>query len=283
MRTQPVPVYQEYIGDGVINMIHIHPINDPMHRHIFFELVYVVNGTATHHLGDEITQLHAGDYFIIDTGSVHCYQDVDNFEIVNCLFLPEYIDRALSECPSLSLLLSNQALRFGVPVSIRAADRVFHDPDGTILRIIQTMEQEYAAQDMGYMELLRCHLTQVLVCLVRASRAAEQSYTPHKATAVVLEYLRTHFAEPLSLDVLSHRVGYIPQYVSTLFRKDTGMTLQEYQQKLRIEEACRLMSRKDLHMTDIALAVGYSDTKHFSRVFRRYKGFSPREYQKTVL
>lgn len=264
-------------------MIRIQPINDPMHCHIFFELVYVVSGTATHHLGNETTQLHAGDYFIIDTGSIHCYQNVDDFEIVNCLFLPEYIDRALSECPSLSLLLSNQALRFGVPVDIRAADRVFHDSDGSIFRIIQTMEQEHAQQDMGYMELLRCHLTQVLVSLVRASRDVEQLCTPHKATTAVLEYLRTHFSEPLSLETLSHRVGYIPQYISSLFHKDTGMTLQEYLQKLRIEEACRLMSQQGARITDIASTVGYGDVKHFSKVFRRHKGVSPREFRNTLI
>lgn len=129
----------------------------------------------------------------------------------------------------------------------------------------------------------RCHLTQVLVCLVRASRAAEQSFKPHKSTAAVLEYLRAHFAEPLSLDILSHRVGYIPQYVSSLFRKDTGMTLQEYLQKLRIEEACRLMSRQELSIAHIALAVGYSDIKHFSKIFRRYKGISPKEFRKALV
>lgn len=258
--------------------MHIRPHNDQMHRHIFFELVYVVHGSATHYLGNETMPLHAGDYFIIDTGSAHCYQDVRAFEIINCLFLPEYIDRALADCPTLASLLSNQVLRFGVPMDIRMADRIFHDTDGSLGRLFKTMEQEHTACRTGYMELLRCYLTQALVCIVRASEEAEQTRTAHAATVSTAEYLRGHYAEPLSLDALSRLVGYTPQYLSSLFRRDTGMSIQTFLQRLRVEQACRLMEQKELRFADIAQAVGYSDVKHFSRVFHRCKGVSPREY-----
>jgi quercetin dioxygenase-like cupin family protein len=88
MDTQVIKTYQKEIGEGQIHMMRVTPRNDQMHRHIFFELVYIVSGTATHHLEQDTTQLRAGDYFIIDTGSIHCYRDVRNFEIINCLFLP---------------------------------------------------------------------------------------------------------------------------------------------------------------------------------------------------
>lgn len=265
--------------NGQIRMMHIRPHNDQMHRHIFFELVYVVHGSATHYLGNETMPLHAGDYFIIDTGSAHCYQDTRDFEIVNCLFLPEYLDRALADCPSLASLLSNQVMRFGVPIDIRTADRIFHDTDGAMGRLIKIMEQEHAAHRTGYMELLRCYLTQALVRIVRASEEVEQTHLSHSATSAIAEHLRTHCAEPLCLDTLSKLVGYTPQYLSSLFHRDMGMSIQAFLQRLRIEEACRLMAQRDLSLTDIALSVGYSDAKHFSKVFRKYKGLSPREYR----
>lgn len=282
MCQKDVQTYREQIGDSQIRMMHLRCRDGEPHRHSFFELVYVLQGSATHHLGQEVTQLHPGAYFIIDTGSVHCYQDADDCHIVNCLFLPEYIDRALAECPSLSSLLSNQVMHFGVPVDIRAADRVFHDTDGTVRRLIQAMEQEYAAKKTGYMELLRCHLTQILVHAVRAWETAEQQRTPHKAVAAVTEQLRADYAKPLCLEALSREVGYTPQYLSALFRKDTGMSLQEFLQRLRVQEACRLLGQKTLSLSQIALTVGYSDSKHFSRIFRRYKGISPKEFLRAL-
>lgn len=280
METKNALLYQ--IDEGQIHMTHIKCRNGVPHLHDFFELVYVLQGTVTHYLGDEVMQLHPGEYYIIDTGSVHYYRDADNCYIVNCLFLPEYIDRALADCPSLSSLLSNQVMHFGVPVDIRAADRVFHDTDGTVRRLIETMEQEYAAKNTGYMELLRCYLTQVLVHAVRAWEAAEQQRVPHKAVVSITNRLRTDYAKPLSLEALSKEVGYTPQYLSALFRKDTGMNIQEFLQRLRVQEACRLLGQRKLSLSDISQAVGYAAPKHFSRVFRRYKGISPQEFRKTL-
>lgn len=278
----PVKTLQTNLVDGQIHMMHIRAKADALHRHVFFELVYVVGGSAEHHMENEITPLSPGDYFIIDPGSAHCYQNTCGFEIINCLFLPEYIDRALADCPSLSALLSNRILQFGVPVDVRAADRTFHDTDGSVRRLIFAMEQEYAAKPTGYMELLRCYLTQALVCALRAAEAAEQAKSVHAATKAVTEYLHVHYAQPLALEKLSGMVGYTPQYLSGLFHRDTGMSIQEFLQRLRIEEACRLLAQKKWKMSRIALFVGYSDAKHFSRIFRRYKDISPREYQKNL-
>lgn len=274
--------YCKEIGEGQIHMMRISPSNDEMHRHAFFELVYIVSGTATHYLMEETAQLQAGDYFIVDTGSIHCYQDVRDFQIINCLFLPEYIDRALTDCPSLSSLLSNQVLRFGIPVNTQTADRIFHDTNGVVGRIIRTMEQEYAAKGTGYMELLRCYLTQVLVCAVRASEEAERIRTPHSITTALVDHLRCHYTEPLSLTELSRMLNYTPQYVSSLFHRDTGMSLQEFLQRMRIEEACRLIEQGEQQMARIAQEVGYGDVKHFARVFRRIKGVSPREFRSRI-
>ena len=266
------------IGDGQIRMMHLHQRDRGMHNHTFFELVYILKGTATHWIGQESMPLRAGDYFIIDPGSAHSYKDTKDFEIVNRLFLPEYIDRALGECPSLSSLLSNQVLRFGVPLDIRAADRILHDEDKSVGKLIRLMEKEYAQQNVGYMELLRCYLTQVLVLAVRASESAERARVRHRATAAVVEYLQQNYAQPLSLDTISSRFGYTPQYLSSLFHKDTGTTIQDFLQRLRVEEACKRMDSK-LSLTELAQAVGYNDTKHFSKIFRKHKGVSPREYR----
>ena len=267
---------------GQIRMMHMHQQERSMHRHTFFELVYILNGTATHRVGSDCMLLRAGDYFIIDPGSIHCYQDTQDLELVNCLFLPEYIDRALGECPSLSSLLSNQVLRFGMPVNVQAADRIFHDTDGTVGKLIRQMEREFADRKLGYMELLRCHLTQVLVCAVRASEEAERSRAQHDVTASIVHYLQQSYAQPLSLEAISRRFGYTPQYLSSLFHKDTGMTIQTFLQHLRVDAACRLLDSRNYNLTELAQAVGYSDAKFFSKVFRKHKGLSPKEYKASL-
>lgn len=279
MSIQEILTYRDNIQNGQIHMMHLRPKGDQMHRHSFFELVYILSGTATHRLGEESTVIQAGDYFIIDTGSVHCYEQPQDFEIVNCLFLPAYIDRALADCSSLSALLSNQVTRFGVPVELPVADRIFRDTDGSVRRLIKAMEKEYADRQTGCMELLRCYLTQILVCAVRAYEKAEHARTHHSATTAIAKYLHANYSETLSLTDLGKRFGYTPQYLSAVFRRDMGVTIQAFLQRLRVEEACRLVNGRQIPLTELAQTVGYGDPKHFSRVFRRHKGMTLKEFQ----
>ena len=246
------------------------------HQHKYFELVYVLRGKATRKLSDAMVPVSAGDYYVANPRSAHGYENLQNLEVIHCLFLPEHINQALKDCPSISSLLSNRILRFGVPMDIPIADRVFHDSDGSVRRIIKSMEREYAERHTGYMEMLRCYLTQALV---HAARASETPF-PHEAVTKVMEHLKCHYAQALSLDALSQLVDYTPQYLSSLFSNEVGMSIQEFLQRLRMEEACRLLTCTSLSMAEIAAAVGYQDTRHFSKVFRRYQTVSPREYRK---
>ena len=266
-------------SDGQVHIMHIFALNDKMHTHSFFELVYVLNGTAEHILGEERMPLKAGDYFIINPGSEHCYAQAKDFEIVNCLFLPEYIDRALLNCPSLGALLSNQTLRFEVPTNIRTADRILKDRSRQVRGLITQMEEEYSQRRTGYKEQLRCLLTQALVLAVRA--AAEAEHPPHPATTDTIAYLQAHLAEPLCLDALSQHCGYAPQYICNLFRKDTGMTISSFLQKLRIHKAQQLLEEGKGTTAEIAQAVGYNDVKHFSQLYRKHTGSIPKKNKKS--
>ena len=248
------------------------------HQHTYFELVYVLRGSATRKMSDTSVPVSAGDYYVANPRSAHGYENLQGLEVIHCMFLPEHINQALTDCPSISSLLSHRNLHFGVPVDIPIADRVFHDTDGAVRRIIKNMEREYADRPTGYMEMLRCYLTQALVLAVRASEAR----FPHEAVPKVMEYLKSHYTEPLSLDALSQLTGYTPQYLSNLFSKEVGMSIQAFLQCMRVEESCNLLVNTNLSVAKIAAAVGYQDTRHFSKVFRRYQNTSPREYRKTA-
>jgi len=282
MNSPFVKTYSTHIGDSQLHMIRTKQKNDAPHRHVFFEFVYVMKGSATHLLQNVSITLKEGDYFIIDPGSIHCYQNTNDFEISICLFLPEYIDRALKDCPSLSSLLSNRILHFGVPIDLHASDRVLHDNDGSVGRTVLQMEREYKEKKTGYRELIRCDLTRLLVCAVRYVELQETRSHFHDATLTVMKTVSQNLSAPLSLENLSRMTGYTPQYLSSLFKADTGICIREFLIRLRVEEACRLLAQKDYRIHDLATAVGYGDAKHFAQVFRKRKGCSPKEFRKNT-
>ncbi len=274
MKQYPFYAHDQYHGDGKIRIRRLPVEPNFGHQHIFFELVYVLQGSAIRVWEDTRTPIKAGDYCFNDPHSIHWYENTDDLEIISCMFMPEYIDRALVDCPSLTALISNKVLMFGVPINIPATNQVYHDPSGMVRKIVKDMEKEQEECQTGYKELLRCYLTQVLVCAARAC----EDHVPHKAISKVTTYLKEHYSEPLCMKTLGELVGYTPQYLSQLFKEEMGMNIQSFFQQLRMEEACRLLSGEKKPTADVAAALGYRDTRFFSKVFRRYKGMSPQEY-----
>ena len=216
-----------------------------LHEHEFLELTYVTRGSAQHQLGAAVMELHAGDYFLVDLGSLHSYRNGQGLEVINCLFSPAYVDRALVHCPSLSTLLSTDMRQFGAPV-VSPADRVFHDSNGDILRLMEAMEREYAQRAVGYLEMIRCHLIQVLVRTIRSAAVGGFAARRHPAIAAAVDALRASYAQPFSLARLSQQLGYTPQYLSRLFHQEMGQSLSTYLQRLRVEASCqRLLASRD--------------------------------------
>lgn len=271
---------QSYLDANKIRIMRISPSMDRLHGHEFFELAYVMHGSAIHQLGSGASRVSEGDYFIVDFGSFHRYLETQEFLIVNCLFAPEYVDRVLVNCPSLSALLSNEMMRFdAAPMGSPSADRTYRDRDGHIRRLVEEMEREYQEQSAGYLEMIRCHLMEILVRTVRSAAETERSKDHHPAVAAMAQSLYEHYAEPLSLEAFSASLGYTPQYLSCLFHKETGMSLSAYLQRLRVEKSCRMLAETRLGVSKIAQEVGYCDLKHFNAVFKRYMGLTPREFR----
>jgi two-component system response regulator YesN len=93
----------------------------------------------------------------------------------------------------------------------------------------------------------------------------------------ICEYIRQHFSEEISTQMLAKEFSINANYLSTLFRTRTGVTVTGYIQDVRMNAACRLLSETTMSVSEVAESVGYFDPKYFYRVFKRAKGFTPGE------
>ena len=126
------------------------------------------------------------------------------------------------------------------------------------------------------------------------SPADMQDYAVHLFDAVIMElecsadaaglvdavrhYIRQHYREDLTRNELADVVHITPNYLSKRFHTETGMSLREYINQLRIEDAKRLLLSTNITISEIANEVGFDNISYFSTVFRKLCGVSPIEW-----
>ena len=250
------------------------------HDHHFFELVYVTSGTAEHTLNGSRSILKPNDFFFIDLGSYHSFEHAKNLELINCLFLPEFIDETLQGCDSLDALLHSSMIRYSrLTVGQTWADRIFHDESGKIGTLLSEMVDEYENKKFGSNEIFRCHLKEILIFTLRMLVQPAKAYSDSIINEVI-SFVNKHYHKPLTLQTFCNQTHYNLSYISRRFKQETGMTFREYVQKIRIEKACELLAGSDMTVSEIARAVGYDDIQFFHSVFKRLLHMTPKEYKK---
>ncbi|MEY8356214.1 response regulator [Lachnospiraceae bacterium 54-53] len=104
-----------------------------------------------------------------------------------------------------------------------------------------------------------------------------------KPVAYAKHYIEKNKGIHIKLEELAKNAGFSYTYFSYLFKKETGKTLTEYIQLVRIETAKKLLMEKERSISEIAELVGYSDIKFFTKQFKKTLGVSPNEYRKMFL
>lgn len=94
------------------------------------------------------------------------------------------------------------------------------------------------------------------------------------------QYIQENYQNSITLEDVSTRVGFNATYFSSLFKKDTGYTFLEYLSEVRMNQAKILLKETNLGVAAICEKVGYSDVKHFTKMFTKHIGLKPNEYRK---
>lgn len=94
----------------------------------------------------------------------------------------------------------------------------------------------------------------------------------------IKKYIEEHYQEPISLSDISACFNVSCGYISTIFKKSSGIGFNECVTQAKIRHAKQLLLEPEIKIYDVAYQLGYSDPYYFSKVFKKYTGFSPKEY-----
>lgn len=139
---------------------------------------------------------------------------------------------------------------------------------------------EYLLKPVDIGELKRC-----LLSIGREEKPAdmqpqevpeiEPGAVKNKYVAIMLQYIREHYAEPISLTDLSQELDISCTHLNAKFKEELGDTFHSFLNAYRVRRAVELQKQGKYKLHEIAEMVGFSDYKYFNRVFKKHTGYSP--------
>ena len=152
------------------------------------------------------------------------------------------------------------------------------------LALWQELEQPVRAENL-YVQTAAQFLAAHLVRQLAASSGKVRGGPPvpggltDRQIKQVLEFIRTHLSEDLSLEALAQQTGFSAYHFARLFRRVMDVSPHQFVLRQRIEYAQRLLRETNLPLAQIAQACGFSDQSHLTLVFTQQLGCTPRTYR----
>ncbi|MFE5320229.1 helix-turn-helix domain-containing protein [Paenibacillus sp. NPDC056579] len=239
------------------------------HLHTDYDqLLVVLSGKGKVTIGQQCCEMKEGAAYLFLKGVSHCFQfsspsvtldfkfRIEDPKIVDCLSaVPSHCACAGSYLPELKQYYKMSLLHARKP--------------GTLHPL--TIESGFKG---------------TLVSMMTRAGAEQQdtfqTMPPHDDNDPIVHYMKSHFADKITLDLLARHFGFNPNYLIKRFHDKTGMTPIQYLQEIRLEKAKEYLEFTALPISEIAEKVGWTQA-YFSKILKKRIGQSPSQYRESLL
>lgn len=230
-----------------------------MYRHKFpySDITYVIQGNARYTINGVDYELSPGDMLCLPENSVR--------EGIT------FSDRPM-HCFSIDFRLRDEK---GEPVKLPfpVVSRIGNKQD--IISMLHTLYYTWSHRQTGY--LLKVHGLFLLILhrfyelIVSNVDSSAGDFRVKK----VIRHIAEHYAEKPSVKKMAQLTGLNTSYFGTLFKRETGLSLNQYIIKVRIKNAENFLISGEYKVEEVAALCGFSDVNHFYRHFKVIMGFPP--------
>ena len=223
----------------------------------FFHLFYGLEGGADFLVEEEPCRLEAGGLILVGVGRRHEMRRIERGRAL-LAELKFTVDQ-----PQLC-----GALSFRPAFTPRA-----QAADGPIRSILAEAE----GKRPYYRHYIQGALYALVALLARDGETVKEEEIAgfSRATLAALDYIDRNYAGAVLLEDVAGASGMNPNYVCTLFKRETGLSTNEYLNMVRVARAADLLQYGEMEVAQIAAQCGFTNASHFCRTFKRYAGLLP--------
>jgi AraC-like DNA-binding protein len=251
-----------------------------------FEIIIVVKGIVYIQQNEEKYELHEGDMLLLRPECLHkgYAPSARGTSFYWLHFISEDKISVIEEIQAVDRLLT---LAKNDPYFTGLADKVllptkFHVTNMERLSIL--FHQLLHISESHYYTGLGSNysLTSLILELTEQvlGSSADTATRSSEKLSKITEWIRVHLSKRISLKNVAYEFNYSREYLSRFFKKNMGMGVQEYINKMRIAKARELLVESDKNILEIASELGFADDKYFLKLFKRYEKITPGEYRR---
>ena len=230
-----------------------------MHVHPYYELYYLEAGSREYFVEDAIFPVQAGEFVPVAPGKLHRTGGEYGMRTLVCFreeFLLQIFSR--STVARLTACFENRKL---VPTEEQRVRLV------ALLRRMEEVNDEVAfALALGQL-------------LQELGSCAQRSVGGDPVSAMVA-YINANFASIRNISQIAERFYISKFHLCRVFKEAMKMTVVEYLNRVRVQNACRYLRSSDKDVAEVALLCGFHDAAYFSNVFKRVMGVTPSVYRR---
>jgi len=243
------------------------------HAHEYMELAYIMSGRGRYKIDGKIYEIEEGDLLVLNPGVYHQALVADRkfpateFFIGAVDFCFEGMQPNHLELTTLPIYKTNSELK------------------QKLMRLCTSMGAENDACRVGRYYMMQSYLIQFLLLVLRNEQQprdasggsyAFESINKNEIVSQIIDYFDEHYAEKISLDIISENMYVSPFYISKIFKSVTGDTPIHHLINVRLDHAKELLKEAPgMSIGEVAARVGYDDAYHFSKLFKKRFGMSP--------
>ncbi len=238
-----------------------------------FELIVVTDGILYIADHDKKFTVKKGDYLLMKpTENQHGYQSSDcSFYWIHFFttlpFETATSDSKASEPDSFSITIPEQG-------TLDSLERIV-----VLMKQLQDSDRRYG------MASLNNYLTSTILSEISAQYFIHGKYSHQDNSKQlfndVMDYINWHICENIKVSDIAEYFGYNEKYLSTLFRKNSGVSLKQYILQAKMDHAKAELSDTNHSISQIGYNIGYNDPHNFTNAFKKVTGLTPSDYRES--
>ena len=236
-----------------------------LHYHNSYEMFIMINGSTTMLVDDKLVPADNRDIIFLKPNILHKNNGGAKHERYALHFTMNYLNTYFTDTAINSIIQNFDKDKLTFTSSAFAG----------IHELLNKIEHN---EKYAYL-----YIAEIMSIVENKKNIVQEKINRNNSTVnSILEYIHSNYTDISGLDDIANEIHITKQYMCQLFKKHTLVTVSDYLNNVRINNASEMLRSSDMNVTETAMQCGYNSPMYFCKIFKKIVHMTPNEYKKHI-